>query len=75
MTQYSFYRSDVGGSIIIRERKPDGALSSEVYAQIWLAPTEGPALQQIFYGVHYSEMFAVGSGIIEVDENDNGRIL
>ena len=67
MEQFSFYRSDVGGSIILRRRLPSGTIEAEPCAQIWLGEN--------YNGVTYSQMAAVGNGIIEVDDNGVGRIL
>jgi hypothetical protein len=65
--QYSFFRSDIGGSILVYERKSTGEFASDPCAQIWL--------DQDYYGVTYSAMFKVGNGFIEVDDNGVGRIL
>lgn len=64
--QYSFYRSDIGGSIIIRERSAGMSVSSDPCAQVWLG--------QDYEGVTYEEMFKAGSGVIEVDDEGTARI-
>lgn len=65
--QFHFYVSDAGGSIILRERLPSGALARAEFARVWVGET--------FRGVTYEAMHKIGSGMIEADDNGNGRIL